>query len=65
MAVDGGRDKRPFVYEGHAYERGSSTTWRLCAAMHYPSLLISTKTANRICSGSNDQRSAISANSAF
>jgi len=29
VAVEGGREMRPFVYEGHAYERVSSTTRRM------------------------------------
>src|SRR4030042_6606420 len=29
VVVEGGRDMRPFVYEGHAYERVSSTTRRM------------------------------------
>ena len=39
VSVDSGRDLRPFIYEGHAYERVSSTT-RLMPQLKYERLLI-------------------------
>lgn len=39
VAVDGGRDKRPFVYEGHPYERVSSTTRQMPQAKYERLLL--------------------------
>ena len=39
VAVDGGRDMRPFVYEGHAYERVSSTTRQMPQAKYERLLL--------------------------
>jgi len=46
VAVEGGRDLRPFAYEGHAYERVSSTTRRMPQAK-YERLLVERGHAKR------------------
>jgi ATP-dependent DNA helicase RecG len=46
VAVEGGRDMRPFAYEGHAYERVSSTTRRMPQAK-YERLLVERGHAKR------------------
>jgi ATP-dependent DNA helicase RecG len=46
VAVEGGRDMRPFVYKGHAYERVSSTTRRMPQAK-YERLLVERGHAKR------------------
>ncbi len=46
VVVEGGREMRPFVYEGHAYERVSSTTRRMPQAK-YERLLVERGHAKR------------------
>ena len=46
VAAEGGRDMRPFAYEGHAYERISSTTRRM-PQVKYERLLIERGHAKR------------------
>ena len=46
VAVEGGRDMRPFAHEGHAYERVSSTTRRMPQAK-YERLLVERGHARR------------------
>ena len=46
VVVEGGRETRPFVYEGHAYERVSSTTRRMPQAK-YERLLVERGHAKR------------------
>lgn len=46
VAVEGGRDMRPFTYEGHAYERISSTTRRM-PQVRYERLLVERGHAKR------------------